>query len=626
MSLFSNRGHLPCRIVPFALALCAVMLPVASHAQSQSQPGATGQLDTVVVSATRTPMRVSDAIAEITVLDRTTLDRATGRTLVELLAQQPGLQFTSTGGLGKSASIFIRGLEARHTLLLLDGVRVSSETLGTPSLDNLPLEIIDRIEIVRGPMSSLYGNNAMGGVIQVFTRRGREGLHPNAKVTIGPDRYGQLSGGVAFGQGAFDAAVQLQHTETRAFSATNADVPFGSFNDDNDGFRQNGGSVRLGWQAAKDWRVEGLLVESNGLTGYDDGPGVDARAGLRNSLQSVQLHGQVTPDWRTRVAFARSLDEYDTLSSASPFSTLGPITTVQKQLSWENNVATPIGTALLLLERIEQDVSRPDQQYDVTERKIDALAVGLSGSAAAHTWQASLRHDRNSQFGKQGTGALGWGYALTPAWRFGASVGTSFTAPSFNQLYFPGFGSPDLQPEEGKHAELSLRWSVGEHRLRAAWFDNRYRNFIPSGPQPVNVPKARADGLGLSYEGHWETIELAASLDHANPRIATEGAANAGKQLPRRAKNALKLRADWSIGAWSVGATWAAFSTRYDDTANTRPLGGYGTLDLRTDWRFAPDWTLGARLNNLGDKVYATATGYNQPGRELFVSLRWAPH
>jgi vitamin B12 transporter len=620
MSFSSFRGRMLRH-----LALCALGLGSISLQAQTNNSREADRLDPVVVTATRTPMRVSDTVADVTVLDRSDLDRASGRTLVELLAQQAGLQFTSNGGLGKSSSIFIRGLEARHTLLLLDGVRVSSETLGTPSFDNLPLEAIERIEIVRGPMSSLYGNNAMGGVIQVFTRRGREGLHPNAKLTLGSKRYGQVAGGVAFGQGAFDGAVQVQHTENRSFSATNANVPFGSFNDDPDGFRQNGGSVRFGWQAAPGWRVEALAVESNGLTGYDDGPDVDARAGLRNSLQSLQLRGQPTDDWRTRVSVSRSLDAYDTLSSASPFSTLGPISTVQKQLSWENTVGTPIGTALVLFDRIEQDVSRPETQYEVTERTIDALALGLTGSAAGHSWQASARHDRNSQFGNKNTGALGWGYAVAPAWRIGASMGTSFTAPSFNQLYFPGFGNPDLLPEEGKHAELSLRWTAGDHHLRAAWFDNRYRNFISSGPLPGNIPKARSDGLTLAYQGRWSDVALDASFDHVDPRNVTQGVANTGKQLPRRAENALKLQADWQLGAYSLGATLAAFSDRFDNAANTLRLGGYGTLDLQADWFVAPAWTLGARLNNVAGKVYETAYGYNQPGREAFVTLRYAP-
>ena len=623
MSLRSFRGRSLRRIAPLAFGLLAVALHAPLHAQPI--PSVAERLDPVVVSATRTPTRVSDTVAEVTVLDRAALDRATGRTLVELLAQQPGLQFSSNGGLGKSSSLFIRGLEARHTLLLLDGVRVSSATVGSPSLDNLPLESIDRIEIVRGPMSSLYGNAAMGGVIQVFTRRGRDGFHPNAKLTAGSKRYGQAAGGVSLGQGAFDAAVQAQHTETRSFSATNANAQFGSFDPDTDGFNQNGGSLRLGWQIAPDWRIEGLAVESNGVTQYDDGPGVDARAKLRNSIQSLQVHGVVGAHWHTRFAVARSVDVYDTLSSASPFATLGAIGTVQRQFTWENTVATPAGTALALVERIEQDVSRPDTPYDVSARTIDAVAVGLSGAAAGHAWQASVRHDRNSQFGNKGTGAIAWGYAVAPAWRVGASYGTSFVAPSFNQLYYPGFGNPALQSEEGKHAELSLRWTAGEHSVHAAWFDNRYRNFIPSGPLPSNVPRARSDGVALAYEGRLGDVAVGASLDHVDPRNATDGAANAGRQLPRRAKIAFKAQADWSSGAYSAGATLAAFSHRFDDPANTLRMAGYGTLDLRAEWSFIPDWSLGARLNNVAGKAYETSYGYNQPGREAYLTLRYAP-
>lgn len=614
MSFSRSRGRTSRRLAPLALAL------VSTAAVAQTR-----QLDPVVVSATRTPLRVSDAVAEVSVIDRVMLDRAAGRTLVELLASQPGLQFTSTGGLGKTASVFIRGLEARHTLLLLDGVRVSSETVGSPSLDNIPLEIVDRIEIVRGPMSSLYGSGAFGGVIQVFTRRGREGLHPNAALTAGSNRYGQASAGIAFGQGAFDAAVQLQHTETRGFSATNEREQFGSFDADRDGFRQNGGSVRLGWQLTPDWRIEGLAVESNGETQYDDGPGADARSALRNSILLVQASGRVTADWRTRFYVSRALDAYDTLASASPWAELGVISTVQHQFGWENTLATPLGNALVLVEHAKQKVSKPGEPYDVDERDIDALALGLNGSAGAHTWQASLRHDRNSQFGDRNNGALGWGYLLAPGWRLGASIGTSFVAPSFNQLYYPGFGNPDLQPEEGKHAELSVRWTSGEHNVRVAWFDNRYRNFIPSGPLPDNVPKARADGLALSYEGRVGDVALGASVDRIDPRNATAGTANFDKQLPRRAKNALKLNAEWQAGAWSAGATVAAYSQRYDNAGNTLRLGGYGTLDLRAEWALQPGWSIGVRLNNVGDKAYETAWGYNQPGREGFVTLRYAP-
>jgi vitamin B12 transporter len=578
----------------------------------------------ITVTATRVPARVNDVVAEVSVIDRAALERSEARTLVELLSQQAGLQFSSNGGLGKTASLFIRGLESRHTLLLVDGVRVGAATVGTPSFDNLPLEAIERVEIVRGPMSSLYGNGAMGGVIQVFTRRGTGGLTGNAKVSAGSHDYGQAAGGVAFGDGVFDLAAQVQHTETHGVSATNPQVPFGSYNPDRDGWRQNGGSLRLGWQPVADWRVELLSLQAKGITQLDDGPGADARAELRNGIVALSARGKVLPNWTTRVSVSESTDAYDTLSSASVFTTLGPIETKIRQVSWENTVATPIGTALALAERATETVSRPGQPFNISQRDIDGLALGLSGAAAGHAWQGSLRHDRNSQFGGVSTGALGYGYAIAPGWRLGASVGSSHTLPSFNQLYYPNFGTPTLLPEKGRHAELSARWTAGEHSLRAAAYEHRYRGFISSGPQPVNLPKVKIDGVTLAYEGRWQTLDLSASFDHTNPRNATAGSANVGKLLQRRAKDALRLGADWQGGAWTAGASVAAFSHRYDDAANAVRLGGYATLDLHAEWALTRDWRLGAKLNNVGGQAYSTVLGYDQPGREGFVTLRYS--
>ena len=581
--------------------------------------------DTVVVTASRVPERASAAVAEVSVIDRAMLDRSAGRTLVELLSQLPGLQYTSNGGLGKSASVFIRGLEARHTLLLLDGVRIGSATLGTPSLDNLPLDTVERIEVVRGPMSALYGSDAVGGVIQIFTSRGKPGLQPVARITLGSDRHGQVAAGFGLAQGAFDASLQLQHTETRGFSATNDRVLFGSFNADRDGFRQDGGSLRLGWQIAPDWRVEALGLESNGRSGYDDGPGVDAQAGLHNRLQLLQLSGKPLPGWTSQLSVSRAVDAYDTISSASPFSTLGAIETAQDQLSWDNRVATPVGTLLLLAERLTQQVSRPGAPFVVSERRINGLGLGLNGSAGGHLWQAALRQDRNSQFGRQTTGALAYAYQIAPAWRAGVSYGSSFVAPSFNQLYYPGFGNPDLQPETGRQAEAHLRWTAGAHSLRATAYQHRIRGYIASGPLPSNIPRTRIDGLTLAYEGQWDALRLAASVDHVNPRNDTAGSANFDKLLPRRAQDQLKADADWSTGAWTLGATLGAYSSRFDNADNTLQLAGYATLDLRADWALTRDWTLGARVNNLADRVYETAYGYNQPRRQGFMTLRYQP-
>jgi vitamin B12 transporter len=603
--------------------LCSPFLLCTALVRAQSAA------ETITVTATRVPARASELVAEVTVLERADIERAEGHTLVALLAQQAGLQSSSNGALGKAASLFIRGLEARHTLLLVDGVRIASATLGTPSLDNLPLEAVERIEIVRGPMSSLYGSGAMGGVIQVFTRRAAPGVSANAKLAAGAHDFTQAAAGLGWGNAVFDAAAQVQHTDTRGVSATSAQVPFGSYNPDRDGFRQTGGSLRLGWQPfgdarRADWRLELLALQSRGLTRLDDGPGADARAEMENRLTSLSARGRVAPGWHTRLTAAESVDAYDTLASASPWAELGVIQTRQHQYGWENSVDTPLGTALVLAERQEERVSRPGAPFEVSERRIDGLALGLDGRAAAHAWQASLRHDRNSQFGGATTGALAYGYAFAPAWRAGASWATSFNAPSFNQLYYPAFGNPLLLPEKGRHGELSLRWAVGEHSLRAAYYGHRYRGFITSGPLPANLPKARIQGLTLAYEGRWRAIDLSASYDHTDPRNATAGDANEDKLLPRRAQDVLRLGADWKAGAWSAGATLAAASHRFDDAANGDRLGGYATLDLRAQWAIDRALSLSLALNNAAGKVYATALGYPQPGREVFVTLRHA--
>lgn len=600
-------------------AACSLSLLAAADVWAQTG----SQAQQINITATRVPTPVNQLVAEVTTIDRTTIERNEGRTLVELLSQQAGLQFAGNGGLGKTASLFIRGLESRHTLLLVDGIRVGSATVGTPSLDNLPLEAVERIEIVRGPMSSLYGSGAFGGVVQIFTRQATQGVSGNAKLSLGSNRYGQVAVGVGFGNGTVDATVQVQNTDTRGVSSSNTLAPFGNYNPDRDGFRQNAGSVRLGWRPLAEWRVELLALQSTGLTRLDDGLGADARAELDNRLLGLSVRGHLMPGVNTRLSLTDSEDVYDTLASASPFAALGAIGTRTRQAAWESTAVTPVGTVLLLLERTSEKVGRPGAPFAVSERDIDSLALGLNGNAAAHNWQASLRRDRNSQFGGITTGALAYGYALTPAWLLGASYGSSQTLPSFNQLYFPNFGSPNLLPEEGRHGELSVRYSVGEHRIRAAWYDYRYRGFISSGPQPVNLPRVAIDGITLSYEGRWRDFDLTASYDHTDPRNATAGNANYGKQLARRAKRALRLGADWQVGAWTAGATLSAFSHRFDNAANTDRLGGYGTLDLRAEWSLSAAAKLGVRVNNVADKDYSTVLGYDQPRREGFVTLRY---
>jgi vitamin B12 transporter len=608
------------------LALVPVLFSAAAapaHADAIAGSGA----QAVVVTGTRTPQRVDQALAEISVIDRAALERAAGRTLPELLAQTPGLQFWSNGGLGKTSSVSIRGLEGRHVLLLIDGVRYGSVTVGAANFDNLPLEAIERIEIVRGPLSALYGSDAVGGVVQVFTRRGTQaaaGWAANANAGGGTEGYAQAGGGVRVGAGPFDGALQLQRVRTRGFSATNANVPFGSFNPDDDGFAQTSASVQLGLQLPGSWRAGLSALRSSGKSAYDDGPGVDARSANRSRVLALQVGGPVLAAWRTQLRIAQAVDEADTVSSASAFAALGVVSSDQRQLSWENTLATPVGSLLLLADRVEQVVSRPGAPFAVSERSTTGIALGLNGQAGAHHWQAALRRDRNTQFGSRSTGTLGYGHDLTPQLRAAVAFGTSFVMPSFNQLYFPNFGNPNLLPEEGRHREWSLRWADGGQQLRAAYFENRIRGYISSGPLPSNIPRTRADGLSLSWQASVANWLLSASGEALQARNDTAGSANFGRVLPRRAEQSMRAAADVALVGWRLGGTLQHVGPRFDNAANTTPVAAFTTLDLRADWQLAPAWTLGFKLNNAADIRYETVYGYNQPGREGFVTLRWA--
>ncbi|MEY8876710.1 MAG: TonB-dependent receptor [Leptothrix sp. (in: b-proteobacteria)] len=633
MSISFQGSHLPCpsvRLSVISAVLCSIsLLSVSSVAAAQSGAAAPDTqlamaLPGVVITATRTPLRVDQSVAEVTVIERADLERATGRTISEILSQHAGIQFTANGGLGKTSSIFLRGLEARHTLLLVDGVRYGSATVGEPNLDNLPLGEIERIEIVRGPLSGLYGSDAVGGVIQVFTRQPTEGTRLNGSATLGSKGYGQGNAGISFADGLWSGALQLQHTENRGFSVTNERVQFGNFNPDDDGFRQNAGSLNLGLKLPEDWQLKLHLLDSKSTTALDDGLGADAKAALHTQVAALEASGRVTGNWRTLVRVARSEDDYNTLSTAS-FYDLGTIATVQQQLSWENTVPTPVGMLLVLGEHLKQKVAKPVSNYEITQRTVNSAALGLNGEAGVHTWQASLRRDSNSQYGQQTNGSLGYGLQVAPDWRLTAAAGTSFTAPSFNQLYWPQFSNPLLQPEEGRHAELGLRYSAGVHQVRMAVFGNRIRGYITSGANPTNLPYATSNGVSLAYDGQVGAAKLGASVEHVDPRNADKSSANYGKQLIRRAKDSAKLSADWDLGRWSAGTAVQAYSERYDDTANALRLGGFATADVHAQWQFERDWALQARLNNLADKRYETALGYNQPGRELYVTLRYSP-
>jgi vitamin B12 transporter len=606
------------RAATLPLALAAVF---SAGAQT---PHSGRPLKETVVTATRTATRADELVSDLRVIDRAAIEASTARTLTELLSRTAGVQMSATGGRGKTSSVFIRGTENRHAILLVDGVRYGSASAGTPTWETIPVESIERIEVLKGPASALYGSDGVGGVVQVFTRKGRPGFHPHAAVSAGTYGYWSASAGLTGGQGPLTYSASLQRERERGFNATQPYVsPASNYNPDRDPFWNDSLTASLGYQFGGGWSADASVLYSDGVSHFDEGGlGIDRQSALRATVAQFGLQGRITPVWTTELRIGRGSDTANALV-ARP-AAFSAFRTDQTEVKWQNTIDTSVGAVVLGLEQRRQSLDS-STTYPVTERDIDSAFAGLNGTAGAHSWQANVRRDRNTQFGTADTWFAGYGLRLAETWRVHASHGTSFVAPSFNQLYFPGFGNPLLKSERGRNTDVGITWTQGRHEAKLIRFDNRLSDLIvnagtPVGLRPLNVQKARIEGWTLGYTGRFGATAVRADLELLDPRNLSTG-----RQLQRRSREQLTLGADHAVGDWRFGGSLLAVSRRFDDTANLRNLPGYATLDLNADWQVARDWSVQAKLNNVTDKAYETAYGYNQPGRAAYLTLRWQP-
>lgn len=568
-----------------------------------------------VVTATRIDSRADEILSDVIVIDQAALAAATARTLPELLAREAGLQFSANGGAGQGTSVFIRGTNGRHAVLLVDGVRVGSATAGTPVWENIPIESIERIEVLKGPASALYGADAVGGVVQVFTRAPREGQHSQASVSVGSYGHARASASLQGGSSQLRYSLSAQRLQERGFSATDSNNSY-NYNPDVDGLRQTSltGALRLG--LSKDWRVDASFLYSDGVSHFDDGAGRNARTALRAAVFQAAVKGRVAPGWTTALGASQSDDTNAPIVAAYPEA----VKTSQQQWSWQNTLDTPVGAVLAGLEQRFQTVDS-EVAYAVKSRRIDAGFAGLNGQQGKSSWQFNARHDSNSQFGPSSTGLAAYGLQLGAQWRASAAWGTTFVAPSFNDLYYPDSSNPNLRPERGVNREAALSWSAEGQQARLTYFDNRIRQMIVwSGTMPENVGRARIQGLTASGSVKVGSVALRGSVDALDPANESNG-----KRLARRAHQQAALGADWDLGHWRLGASLLRVGQRFDDTSNSRSLPAYQTLDLSAEYRLMRDLRVQLRVNNVTDASYQTAYSYMQPGRALYLTLRWQP-
>ena len=591
----------------------------------------------IVVTASRMEQSKASVLADVSVIEREQIEQAGQSTLVEVLQTQPGIEITNTGGAGKASGIFVRGTSSNHVLVLIDGVRVNSATLGTTTFENLPVALIDRIEILRGPATSLYGQDAIGGVIQIFTKKGHG--DPKFYAGIGYGTYNTKTAEASVHGSINDTsfALGVSSLDTDGFSALKTNNP--NLND-KDGYRNLSFAGSLSQKIADGHELSFQLLSSEGHAKFDNKFNLfnpPATINFSDNAHISQLSYSLTsknkflPIWLSTLRLGEGVDESVTFQSFGR----SLFRTKQRQLSWQNDINLPVGILTLAYDRLEERV-KSTTNFSNTTRNNDGYYAGYLVTVDQHTLQLNYRSDHNSRFGNNDTGGIAYGYQFNDSWRATASYGSAFKAPTFNDLYFPdsfGFATsnPNLDPEKSDNIEASLRFQQEHTNASVTIYENKVRNLIAldSNFIPFNVNKAKIQGMTLAASQDWNNWQLNGSVDIQSPR--DEATKNL---LVRRANRHAKANLSYTTGDWRFGLESNTSSKRYNDAANNISIAGYTVFNLTTDYQINKDWKAMARLNNVFDKDYALAydgnpntTGYvyNTPGSNLFVSLRWQP-
>ncbi len=618
------------RSAVFALALSAAACVFA-------QVEASSSLGEVVVTASRVATPITDVIADVSVIDRQTLDRAGQLSLRDLLAQQPGIQMVASGSYRSGTGVFLRGASGAQTIVLIDGVRVGSATSGAASFENMPLSRIERVEILRGAASALYGPDAVGGVIQIFTRAPTDHLAVTANLGFGSDGQRQAGASLSGGAGSLGYSLGVSREKASGISVI-SNPASSSFNPDLDGFTSTSVDAKLTARLHPDHAVTLSLLHSDTEYQFDGLPSpnplaltkltTDARAKPALKHAVVKWDAQWQPQWKSTFTAGTSDDdsvnEYYRIASGA-FGGSNRFNTRREQFSWQNDYTLNRDVLSLLLEKRSEAV---DSSTSYTVRERDVRSTMVSYALNRDRWNALsvVRNDSNSQFGNFNNWALSGGYRLTDSLRAVASAGTSFQAPSFNQLYFPGFGNTALTPQKNRAREAGLRYQQDSLTMGAVVYHNNINGFvIPS----TNVQSSLAvlRGVTVSADVQVGATSYSLSYDYADPRSFSSLAASNDLRLVRVARHLLNARMSHRLGDVSVFGELRLSGDREDAKVvgtGRVTLPGYSVANAGVDWRMQKNLSLLARVNNLTDTQYMLANGFSVPGRNMFVSMLWS--
>lgn len=608
-----------------AIAAAAALTTPAAQAQNSN---ADTILQGITVTGSRIALPKQAAVADVQIIDQATIAASAAQDLPELLRRLAGAVQSSSGGPGQQGSLFLRGANAKHTLLLIDGVRISSATTGSANWANLPLAAIQRIEILRGPASALYGSDAVGGVVQIFTttpeqNKRPQSTQPSLALSAGKGYYSAASQ-IQGETGPFHYNLGLEKKRDRAFSASNEKAPSYVYAPDADAFSQQNWNASIAGKVGENWRIGASANQSKGRNHWDDGRAdLDTQSALRNQSSRAWAETELRPGWTSTLSAGQSKDSNSPSNTSYPPSS---IASSQTQWTWQNTIRTDAGTVLAGLERNTQKVNS-STAYAQTERHTNAAFLGWNGESGIHHWQANLRRDKNSQYGAHNTGNLAYSVDIDPAWRLNAALGNSFVAPTFNELYYPGYANPTLRPERGRSAEFGLQWNTGPHTLKLNTYRNKVRDLVTldSNFIPQNTDSATLSGYELSYSASLGKFDLEAKLGLHNPKND-----QSGETLVRRPKQEASTTLQYRNGPWTVAADAQHIGKRSDQASinfetQRVTLPAYTLLNTSLGYDWDNNWQIQASLNNLSNKKYETVYGYNQAGRTARITLRYQP-
>ncbi len=588
-----------------------------------------------MVTASRNEQLLGSVLPHTSVISRQDIERSQASDLVTLLQREAGLQRTQNGGMGTVSSVFMRGVPSLQTLVLIDGVpQNKQDASGAVSLEHLMLDNIERVEIVRGNVSAIYGSGAIGGVIQIFTKTGSREPAANVTLEVGPRASRKVASSVSASLGTTSISAGLSRVSTDGFSAIDtAQLP--GANPDADGYRNTSSHVSLVHKLSPAHSFGVRFMQSDADSDFDNafGAAADLHTSTTRLRQTTLFTDNRWGNWRSRLSLSERSDK-STSHDNGTFGSNDGFTTSATVLSWVNSVA--LGGDWLASAGLEQQRQRVDTHSDSAfatpygqARDANAVFAGLEGKLGRGNAQLNVRHDKAGDL-SQSTGFLGYGYPLTDQVKVTASTSSAFNAPPLGYLFAPGYGNPLLKPERARSNELGVQYERGRQLLRATYFDTRIQdqlNYDTATSAFANIGRTRNSGLELSYRGSVGASDVRASLTVQDPVNEITN-----QRLSRRAATLLSLGLSHPLGPWRVGADLQYSGDRPDaysdpatfSTVNTT-LGAYSVLDLSLTYKVSPTVLLKARLDNATDETYQTVYGYHQQPRSLYMGMTWTP-